>query len=155
MTELLAPRLMTLQKESMKEKNKLKTATLRSISASFKQILVDDVKKESLTKTEEITVLKKMIKQRVDSAEQFKTAGREDLEEKELAEIEIIAEFIPKQLSPEEVEKEVNAVLETFDSPTMQNMGEIMGKLSHLKASADMGMISGLVRKVLVPNKNS
>lgn len=149
MSELLSPRLMIMQKESMKAKEKLKTATLRAVSAAFKQILVDE-KKESLNFEEEITVLKKMIKQRIDSATQFNAAGRKDLEEKELDEVSILSVFLPSQMSHESMVAEVQKVVDSFASkPTMKEMGMVMGKLSQFKAQADMGEMNKIVKQLL------
>jgi len=148
MTELLAPRMMALQKESMKAQTKLRTQTLRLIASGFKQILVDE-RKEVLTAAEEITVIKKMVKQRVDSANQFKEANRIDLQEKELAEIAILNEFLPQQMNTEQMTSVVQDLIDTLDSPTMKQMGMIMGRLQSYKSEANMAEMNAIVRQLL------
>ena len=149
MSKLLSPQLMALRKESMKAKDKLRTATLGAISAAFKQILIDE-RKEDLTKDEEIIVLKKMIKQRVDSATQFNKANRKELEAKERAEIEIIEKFLPSQISEKEIEIEIDKLIASFEvKPPMAEMGKLMVKLAYLKSTADMSLVSKILRSKL------
>ena len=149
MEKLIAPQLMALQKESMKAKNKLRTTTLRAIGAAFKQILVDERLSE-LSATQELTVIKKMVKQRNDSFTQYTEAGREDLALVEKEELAILEEFLPPQMSDEEILAEIKKVLATFDEkPTMQKMGMIMGQLSALKAKADMGKVGQMVKELI------
>ena len=91
---------------SMKKGEKEATTTLRMFSAEIKKEEIE--KKEELTDEETISIVQKMIKQRKDSFSQFEQAGREELAEKEAREISILEQFLPEQLSEEEILQEVN-----------------------------------------------
>lgn len=148
MTQLIAPRMMKLQKEAMLEKNKVKVSTLRLLASAIKQLQVDE-QLEALTLDQEQKIIKKMIKQRNDSVEQYTKANREDLADVERQEILVLEEHLLKQMTDEEMEAEVDRVIATFDAPTKQDMGKVMGQLKSLGARADMGKISGMVRSKL------
>ena len=99
-----------------------------------------------------MTILVKMIKQRKDSINQFQKAGREDLVEKELAEIKYIeTEFMPKQLTEVEVAELIEKAIKDSGATQMDEMGKVMGILKpQLAGRADMGKASGIVRKALL-----
>ena len=108
---------------SMKDGNKFRTTTLRLIVSSFQ---VEEInKKIDLEDKECIVILEKMIKQRKDSITQFEAAGRKELAQKEKDEILIIKEFMPEQLSTEEVIKLVNKVISETNAQSMKDMGTI------------------------------
>ena len=133
---------------SMKEGNKFRTTTLRLIVSAFQ---VEEInKKEELNDKECIEILEKMIKQRKDSISQFESAGREELSKKEKDEILIIQEFMPKQLSVEEIDILVKKVISETNAESMKDMGKVMGMLKELTAGkADAGYISSEVKKAL------
>ena len=112
---------------SMKEGNKFRTTTLRLIVSAFQ---VEEIsKKEELNDKECIEILEKMIKQRKDSISQFESAGREELSKKEKDEILIIQEFMPEQLSVEEIDILVKKVISDTNAESMKDMGKVMGVL--------------------------
>ena len=133
---------------SMKEGNKFRTVTLRLIVSAFQ---VEEInKKEELTDKECIEILGKMIKQRKDSISQFESAGREELSKKEKDEISIIQEFMPEQLSAEEIDILVKKVISETNAESMKDMGKVMGTLKELTSGkADVGYISSEVKKAL------
>ena len=133
---------------SMKEGNKFRTVTLRLIVSAFQ---VEEInKKEELTDKECIEILEKMIKQRKDSISQFESAGREELSKKEKDEILIIQEFMPEQLSVEEIDILIKKVISETNAESIKDMGKVMGMLKELTSGkADAGYISSEVKKAL------
>ena len=112
---------------SMKEGNKFRTTTLRLMVSAFQ---VEEInKKEELNDKECIEILEKMIKQRKDSISQFESAGREELSKKEKDEILIIQEFMPEQLSVEEIDILIKKVISETNAESMKDMGKVMSAL--------------------------
>jgi uncharacterized protein len=146
-----SPLKVTIQdsvKDAMRAKEKERLATLRQITAAIKQIEVD--KRIDLSDDEIITVLTKMCKQRRDSLTQFQDAGRDDLAVIEIAELAIIAEFMPSALSEEEVAAEINAAIAESGASSARDMGAVMNILRpKVQGRADMGAVSGLVKAAL------
>lgn len=133
---------------SMKKGEKEATTTLRMFSAEIKKEEIE--KKAELTNEETISIVQKMIKQRKDSFSQFKQAGREELAEKEAREISILEQFLPEQLSEEEILQEVNHAIAESGAESMQDMGKVMGLLKNkLSGKADMGLVSIKVKESL------
>ena len=133
---------------SMKKGEKEATTTLRMFSAEIKKEEIE--KKEELTDEETISIVQKMIKQRKDSFSQFEQAGREELAEKEAREISILEQFLPEQLSEEEILQEVNHAIAESGAESMQDMGKVMGLLKNkLSGKADMGLVSIKVKESL------
>tara|TARA_B100000686_G_scaffold93853_1_gene100306 strand:- start:2819 stop:3271 length:453 start_codon:yes stop_codon:yes gene_type:complete len=133
---------------SMKKGEKESTTTLRMFSAEIKKEEIE--KKEELTDEETISIVQKMIKQRKDSFSQFEQAGREELAEKEAREISILEQFLPEQLSEEEILQEVNQAIAESGAESMQDMGKVMGLLKNkLSGKADMGLVSIKVKESL------
>jgi len=133
---------------SMKKGEKEATTTLRMFSAEIKKEEIE--KKEELTDEETISIVQKMIKQRKDSFSQFEQAGREELAEKEGREISILEQFLPEQLSEEEILQEVNQAIAESGAESMQDMGKVMGLLKNkLSGKADMGLVSIKVKESL------
>ena len=133
---------------SMKKGEKEATTTLRMFSAEIKKEEIE--KKEELTDEETISIVQKMIKQRKDSFSQFEQAGREELAEKEAREISILEQFLPEQLSEEEILQEVNQAIADSGAESMQDMGKVMGLLKNkLSGKADMGLVSIKVKESL------
>ena len=133
---------------SMKKGEKEATTTLRMFSAEIKKEEIE--KKAELTNEETISIVQKMIKQRKDSFSQFEQAGREELAEKEAREISILEQFLPEQLSEEEILQEVNHAIAESGAESMQDMGKVMGLLKNkLSGKADMGLVSIKVKESL------
>ena len=129
-------------------RDRFRTITLRLIVSAFQ---VEEIsKKEELNDKECIEILEKMIKQRKDSISQFESAGREELSKKEKDEILIIQEFMPEQLSVEEIDILVKKVISETNAESMKDMGKVMGMLKELTSGkADAGYISSEVKKAL------
>ncbi len=103
-----------------------------------------------LSPEQEMQVLLSAAKKRKEAIQAYKSGGREDLLEKELAELKIIEEFLPAQLSDEEIEKEVAAVIEQIGATGMKDLGRVMGEaMKKLKGKADGKKVQAIVRSKL------
>ncbi|MEH6515122.1 MAG: GatB/YqeY domain-containing protein [Halioglobus sp.] len=132
-------------KAAMKARDKQRLGTIRLIQAEFKRIEVDE--RIEVDNDRAIAVLDKMVKQRRDSAQQYKDAGRAELEAQEVFEIAVLQEFMPVQLSEEELVAMVDAAIAASDATGMQAMGQVMGQLKpQLQGRADIGAVSKLVK---------
>ena len=139
-------------KTAMKAKDKVRLQTVRSIKKAIleKEVELRPQGKDSLTPEQEIELLSQQAKQRRDSIEQFKNAGREDLAEKESQELEVIESYLPAQASDEEIEAIVNELIATSGASTMKDLGKVMGPaMKQLKGKADGKKIQALVKSKL------
>ncbi len=135
-------------KTSMKAGNSEKVNALRLLSSAIKQVEVDSGK--APTEDEVITLLRKELKKRQDSHKQFQDAGRNDLAQKEEVEIQIIQEYLPAQLSPEQVEAKVKEILSTQNISEKKDFGRAMGMvMKELGSSADGTVVKDAVNKNL------
>jgi len=135
-------------KLAMKAKDKQALKAIRMILGAIKQREIDE--RIELTDGQALSVIQKMVKQRKDSISQFLDAGRIDLVDIEEAELLIINNYMPKQLSKEEVESEVNKAISETGAASMKDMGKLMGVLkSKLDGKADMGVVSQLIKSKL------
>ncbi|MEO1437187.1 MAG: GatB/YqeY domain-containing protein [Bacteroidota bacterium] len=136
-------------KTAMKAKDKQALKGIRAIKSAILLANTDGSGK-ALTEELEIKLLEKLVKQRKDSLEIYQQQGREDLAAVEQAEIEIISKYLPKQLSPEELEAAVKAIIEQTGASSMKDMGKVMGLASkQLAGKADGKTISGVVKALL------
>ena len=132
----------------MLDKKDLERDTIRMFLAEVQRFEIDS--KEEVDDAKALQIINKMIKQRNDSISQFKSGGRTDLAEKEEKEVIILSEYKPEQLSEEEVTKKVKEAIKSSGASSMQDMGKVMGVLnSSLAGSADMGMVSKIVKEKL------
>ena len=132
-------------KAAMKAREKERLGAIRLIMAEFKRIEVDE--RIEIDNARALTVLDKMVKQRRDSIEQFQSAGRDELAAVEIAEIAVLQQFMPAQLSEEELTAMVDAAIAATDATGMQAMGPVMGVLKpQLQGRADAGAVSKLVK---------
>ena len=144
-SESLAQTIKAAMKAAMKARDKERLSTIRLIMAEFKRIEVDE--RIEVDDARALSVLDKMLKQRRDSAGQYSDAGREELAAREHAEIVVIQEFLPAQLSEEELLAMVDAAIAGSDATGMAAMGAVMGQLKpQLAGRADMGAVSKLVK---------
>ena len=133
---------------SMKEGDKFRTTVLRMILADIQKIEIEE--KSDLDELQITSILEKMIKQRNDAIAQFEQAKRQELADKEKQEIEIIREFLPEQMSEQEVSELVSKIISEVGAQNMKDMGKVMGSLKPLIAGkADAGVVSQLVKKAL------
>ena len=144
----LAQSIKAEMKAAMKARDKERLATIRLVLAEFKRIEVDE--RIEVDDARALAVLDKMVKQRRDSAEQYTSAGREELASQENAEIAVIQEFLPAQLGEDELIAMVDAAIAASGATGMQAMGPVMGQLKpQLQGRADMGAVSQLVKSRL------
>ena len=135
-------------KVSMKNRDKETTSTLRMAISELKKEEID--KQIELEDEQVIQILQRMIKQRKDSYSQFSDAGRNELAEKEQKEIDILSEFLPEQLSEEELSSMVLEVINEIGAEGPQDMGKVMGSLKQrIQGNADMGLVSKIVKETL------
>ena len=134
-------------KQAMLEKNDIVRDTIRMFLSEVQRHEIDN--KEEVDDTKALQIINKMIKQRNDSISQFRDGGRDDLADKEQSEVDILSKYKPAQLSEEEVAVKVNEAIEQSGASSMQDMGKVMGQLKSLAGSADMGLISKLVKEKL------
>ena len=138
---------------ALKNKNKSLISTFRLILAAIKERDIanrSDGKKEEVKDPEIIKVLRKMKKQRQDSAELYKKGERKELLEVEESEIQIIDTFLPKQLSEEETKKICKEVIESLGASTLKDMGKIMGTLKQKYSdSIDFSKVSVILKGLL------
>ena len=135
-------------KQAMLEKNDLARDTIRMFLAEVQRFEIDN--QEEADDSKALQIVNKMIKQRNDSITQFKSGGRDDLADREQKEVDILSKYKPAQLSEEEVTLKVKEAIENSGASSMQDMGKVMGVLnSSLAGSADMGMVSKIVKENL------
>ena len=138
---------------ALKNKNKSLISTFRLILAAIKERDIanrSEGKKEEVKDPEIIKVLRKMKKQRQDSAELYKKGERKELLEVEESEIKIIDTFLPKQLSEEETKKICKEVIESLGASTLKDMGKIMGTLKQKYSdSIDFSKVSVILKGLL------
>lgn len=140
-------------KTAMKSKNQTAISTIRLILAALKDRDItarSQGRAEGLDETEILSMLSSMIKQRQESAKVYCDAGREELAEREEAEIEIIQSFMPRQLTESEVEATIVSVIEELGASGIKDMGRVMGALkTRYAGQIDMGKTGGLVKDKL------
>lgn len=106
--------------------------------------------KDKADNEEVLDILTKMIKQRIDSSKMYREGGRPELEQQELEEIEIIREFLPKQLGEEESQAAINAAIEETGAESLRDMGKVMGVLkAKYRGQLDMGKAGAAIKDVL------
>ena len=136
-------------KNSMKAGNKLRTETIRSIRALILEFQKSGSGKE-LDQEEEIKLLTGAAKKRKDSIEQFRNGGREDLAKKEEQELEILQEYLPKQLSREEITSEVQRIADQLNASSKEDFPRLMpAVMKELKGKADGKEVRALVEDYL------
>jgi len=135
-------------KAAMRAKESEKLATIRLINAAIKQREVDE--RIELGDDQVLSVIEKMIKQRKDSITQFEAGGRQDLADKEKAEITVLAAYMPAQMSDAEVQAAVAEAVQQSGAAGPQDVGKVMAVLKpKLAGRADMTAVSGMVKAAL------
>lgn len=133
-------------KDAMRAKDKPRLATIRLITAAIKQVEVDE-QLDELTDEQVLAIVEKMVKQRRQSIIEYEKADRDDLIEQEVFEIGIIEEWLPEQLSAEEVAAIVDAAIAESGAESMRDMGKVMGiAKAKLQGRADMAQVSSLIK---------
>ncbi len=135
-------------KEAMKAKKVVKRDALRLLLSAFKQVEVDE--RKELTDEDVAKIIQKQVKQRQDSAAQYKEAGRDDLLEKEEAEMAIFMVYMPKQLDDAELESALKEIIAQVGAESMKDIGKVMGSASkQLSGKADGKRINECAKSLL------
>ncbi len=135
-------------KTAMRAKDQVSLSTIRLINAAIKQFEVDERTEADDAKV--ISILTKMVKQRKDSAKIYTEAGRQDLADKENAEIEILNRYLPQMMSAEEIKTVVEAAIAETGASSMADMGKVMSVLkTRLAGKADMGEVNKVLKAAL------
>ncbi len=135
-------------KLAMKARESQRLSAIRLLLAAVKQREVDE--RKDLSDVEIVAVIEKMIKQRRDSITQFRSANRKDLVDGETFELNLLSDYLPKQLTDAEIAEEVSAAIAQTGAKGVPDMGKVMGALKgKLAGRADMGKVSSLVKSKL------
>lgn len=136
-------------KTAMREKDKVALDSLRAVKSQI-LLLKTEAKGADVSAEQEIAILQRMIKQRKDSYEQFVAQNRNDLAEVELAQMKVIEQFLPAQLSAEELEAEIKKIITETGAESIKDLGKVMGAASKaLAGKSDGKSISEMVKKLL------
>ena len=143
----------TALKNALKSKDKVAMSTVRLILAALKDRDIDarsHGQNEGITESEILSMLQSMVKQRRDSIKMYEEGGRKDLADREQAEINVIQEFLPRQLTPEELATALDEIISEIGATSVRDMGKVMAQLkAHYAGQIDMGKASGLVKERL------
>ena len=135
-------------KTAMRAKDSARLGTIRLLQAAMKQKEVDE--RITLDDVAVVAIVDKLIKQRKDSIAAFTQAGRQDLADKESAELLVLQAYLPARLSPEEITAEVKAIVAELGATGPSDMGKVMGAVkARLAGKADMGQVSAAVKAAL------
>lgn len=145
----LLPKIMNEIKDAMRSKDSLRLNTLRFLQSAIKNREIE-LRPNPMTDEESMGVLKKLVKQRKESIEQYKAGNRQDLVDQEAAELKILEAYLPAQMSKEQVEKLVAEVISATGAKTIKEMGPVMKEvLAKSGGAADNKLVSELVRAKL------
>jgi uncharacterized protein YqeY len=145
----LREKISTDVKTSMKEKNTLRLNTLRFLQSAIKNTEID-MRPNPITENDVLGVIKKLVKQRKESIEQYKAGGRQDLVDNETAELKILEEFLPAQMSKEQLESLVSEVITALNAKTVKDMGTVMKEvIVRAQGQADNKTVSDLIKSKL------
>ncbi|MBS2212741.1 GatB/YqeY domain-containing protein [Carboxylicivirga mesophila] len=137
-------------KEAMKAKDRIRLEALRGVKKEVLEAKTAKGAAEEISDADVMKIVQKMVKQRKDAAELFASQNREDLAEKELAEVEAISVYLPAQLTQEELVPVVKTIIEKVGATSMKEMGKVMGVASkELAGKADGKDISAVVKQLL------
>jgi uncharacterized protein YqeY len=137
-------------KTAMKAGDKDRVGTLRLVNAAIKSADIDARPKDKISDADILGVLAKMIKQRRDSIEQFRSGGRPELADKEAAEIVVIEGYMPKQMSEAEAKAAIEAIIKETGAAGPKDMGKVMAALKAKYAGQmDFGKASGITKELL------
>lgn len=135
-------------KNAMKNQDKERLSVIRMVKGAMQ--LEELEKKHELSDDEMVSIISKQIKTRKDSIIEFEKGKRQDLIDKTNSEIAILNEYMPKQLSTEEINKEIDKIFEELNPTSISDIGKVMGKASNLfKGKADLGEVNKLIKERL------
>ncbi len=148
MSQTLKSDLTDAMKAAMRAKEKERLVVIRGVLAAIKQREIDE--QIELDDTQVLAVLDKLVKQRKDSAQQFRDADRMDLAEKEEMEMKVLQEFLPAALSAEEIAQLIDDAVSSTGAQSMKDMGKVMGLIKpQVQGRADMSQVSALIKQKL------
>ena len=135
---------------AMKDKNTVKVSTIRMLKAAINNKRIEK-KSDKLSDDDIIQIISKQVKQRKDSIEEYKKGNRNDLAEKESAELKILEEYMPEQLSKADIEKEVRKAVDEVSATSKKDFGTVMRTvMPSLKGKADGKLISQVLNEILL-----
>ena len=136
--------------KAMKDKDKLKVSTLRMVNASIKDLEISqrtNNQEDEISDNKIIDILVKMVKQRKEAADTYKQGNRDDLSKKELDEIKIIEEYLPKQLSEDEIIKIIEDLISKNNISDISGMGLLMSEIKKkYSGQLDLGLASKIIK---------
>lgn len=139
--------IMTAMKEAMKAKDQNALTSLRAVKSAILLAQTESGAKEELTEDQELKLLQKLVKQRKDSAKIFTEQGRADLAEPELAQAEVIAQFLPEQMNEDAIAAIVDEVIAATGAAGMKDMGKVMGQVNaKVAGKADGSTVAKIVK---------
>ncbi len=137
-------------KAAMKAKDSVAMNAVRAVKGEILLFKTSESGSKEVTDTDVLKMIRKLVKQRKESAEQYVAAGRKELADNELAEAAVMEKYLPKQLSEAEVEAKVKEIIAELGATSIKEMGKVMGAANaKLAGLADGRTISGIVRKLL------
>ena len=137
-------------KAAMKARDKVRLETLRNIKKVFLEAKTAPGANDTLADADALKIIAKLAKQGKETAKTYSDAGRQDLADAELAQVEVLESYLPKQLSQEEIEAEVKRIIAEVGATSKKEMGKVMGSASkQLAGKADGRVISEIVKKLL------
>ena len=146
---MLEERIAEDYKSAMKNKDAPKSSALSFLRAQLKYAAIEK-KVDKLSDTDAVTVIKKQVKQRQDSIDQFEKGGRKDLVDKEKGELAILKSYLPQELSEEELKNIIDAAIKESGAASIKDMGKVMKDvLSKVSGKADNSLVSHLVKERL------
>ncbi|MEJ5286742.1 MAG: Transamidase GatB domain protein [Candidatus Kapaibacterium sp.] len=136
-------------KKAIKEGDQIRMDALRSIRASILEFKKSGIGRE-MNEEDEIKILNSLAKKRKEAIEMYEQGGRIDLAEKERKELEIIKQFLPEQLSEEEIRKIVASIIQELNASSPSELGKVMGRaMKDLKGKADGSLVQSIARELL------
>ena len=140
-------------KDAMRAKDKVRLRTLRAVRAALKNKEISkrqEGEEAVLDEQEQMAVVRKQVKQRKDSIEQYREAGRDDLVDKEQEEIDVLQDYLPQPLSEAELRETLQAIIEEVGAESMADMGPVMGRaMSKLRGRVDGSRVQQVVQELL------
>lgn len=152
MSESIMERVTDEMKSAMKARDKVRLRTLRGLRSSLMNKTIDKRQGDDaeLDDAEQLAVVRKEVKQRKDSIEQFKDAGRDDLVEKEEEELEVLNEFMPEPMSEENLRAILQEIIDDVGATDMSGMGSVMGRaMDRLRGKVDGSRVQQIVKEIL------
>lgn len=141
--------LMNDMKSAMRDKDQIRLDTIRGLQSAIKNREIDS-RPNPITEDDVLAVIKKLVKQRKESIEQFQTAGRQDLVEKETTELKVLEVYLPAQMGKEQIEKIVTEVIAEVGAKSIKDMGAVMKAVSAKTAgAADNKVVSEIIKTKL------